>query len=172
MASKLTIRKFLPSDIDKIVEIEKASFRQGAYSKTRLENLSKKHPNDFLVAQLADKKVGYIIAYNKAGGWIDFVSLAVDKKYQKLGIGKKLVVFVLNRFRKKGLKKASLEVRTTNKRAISFFQNLGFKTTKVIKRYYRDGEDAYLMEKSNLAPAKAPLTAHCSFYISRGRWFW
>ena len=146
MAAKLIIRKFLPSDIDKIVEIEKASFPQGAYSKRRLESLSKKHPNDFLVAQLADKKVGYIIAYNKAGV-IDFDSLTIDKKYRKLGIGKKLVVFVLNRFRKKGLKKASLEVRTSNKRAISFFQNLGFKITKVIKHYYRDSEDAYRMEK-------------------------
>jgi len=90
----------LPSDIDKIVEIEKASFPQGAYSKRRLESLSKKHPNDFLVAQLADKKVGYIIAYNKAGV-IDFDSLTICKKYRKLGIGKKLVIFVLNRFKKK-----------------------------------------------------------------------
>jgi len=144
MASKLIIRKFLPSDIDKIVEIEKASFKQGAYSKRRLENLSKKHPNDFLVAKLADKTVGYVIAYNKAGA-IDFDSLAVDKKYRKLGIGKKLVSFMLNRFKKKGLKKASLEVRSSNKKAASFFQNLGFKITKVIKSYYRDGEDAYRM---------------------------
>lgn len=144
MASKLIIRKFLPSDIDKIIEIEKASFKQGAYSKRRLENLSKKHPSDFLVAKLADKTVGYVIAYNKAGA-IDFDSLAVDKKYRKLGIGKKLVSFMLNRFKKKGLKKASLEVRSSNKKAASFFQNLGFKITKVIKSYYRDGEDAYRM---------------------------
>jgi len=141
MASKLIIRKFLPSDIERIVKIEKASFEHGAYSKTRLKKLSKKHPNDFLVALLADKTVGYIIAYHKAGV-IDFDSLAVDKKYRKLGIGKKLVKFALNRFRKKGLKKVSLEVRKSNQRAIAFFQNLGFKITKVIKHYYKDGEAA------------------------------
>ena len=146
MKSKLIIRKFLASDIERIVKIEKASFKQDAYSKTRLKNLSKKHPNDFFIAQLADKTVGYVIAYHKAGK-IDFDSLAVDKKYRKLGIGKKLVSFVLNRFRKKGLKKASLEVRKSNKKAIAFFQNLGFKITKVIKHYYKDREDAYLMEK-------------------------
>ena len=123
------------------MEIEKASFPQGAYSKTRLKNLSKKHPNDFLIAQLADEIVGYVIAYHKAGK-IDFDSLAVDKKYRKLGIGKKLVKFALNRFRKKGLKKVSLEVRKSNQRAIAFFQNLGFKITKVIKHYYKDGEAA------------------------------
>ena len=133
--------------MERIMEIEKASFSQGAYSKTRLKNLSQKHPDDFLVALLADKIVGYVIAYHKAEGVIDFDSLAVDKKYRKLGIGKKLVSFALNRFRKKGLKKASLEVRKSNKKAISLFQNLGFKITKVIKHYYKDREDAYLMEK-------------------------
>ena len=144
---KITIRKFLPPDINRILEIEKASFPRDAYSKRRLENSAKKHTNDFIVAKLAKKTVGYLIAYNRPG-LLDFDSLAVDKKYRNSGIGSALVNFALNKFKKKGLKKASLEVRIDNKKAISFFENLGFKITKVIKRYYQDRTDAYRMEKN------------------------
>lgn len=149
ITAKATIRKFGPLDIDRILEIEKASFQRGSYSKKRIENLFESHPGDFIVAELADEIAGYLIAYN-TNGVVDFDSLAVDEKYRETGIGKKLVCFTLNKFKKKGLKKASLEVRINNKRAISFFQGLGFKITKLFKRYYLDGEDAYKMEKLKL----------------------
>lgn len=146
MSTKITIRKFLASDINRIIEIEKASFPQGTYSKRRLKHLAQKHPNGFFVAQSADKPVGYIIAYTRSK-IIDFDSLAVDKKFRRLGIGRTLVNLILKRFGKKGFKKASLEVRISNKKALSFFQSLGFEIRKILKKYYRDGEDAFRLEK-------------------------
>ncbi|MFH1820729.1 MAG: N-acetyltransferase [Candidatus Nealsonbacteria bacterium] len=149
MATKLTIRPVAPQDISRILEIEKDCFPQGAYSKTRLEKLSRKHGRDFMVAQLTDQIAGYILAYDKKSV-VDFDSLAVAKEYRKLGIGRTLSNFILQKFHKKGLKKASLEVRTSNQGAISLFQDLDFKITRTIKRYYRDGEDAYVMKRSKI----------------------
>lgn len=142
----LKLRNFQFSDLNSIMKIENASFDTDAYPKKRFERLWKLHSKDFIVAELKDKIVGYIIAYPKRY-FIDFDSLAVDKKYRNSGIGKKLLNFILNKFRRKGFKKASLEVRTTNKIATSFYQTLGFKITKIIKNYYKDGGDAYRMEK-------------------------
>ena len=143
----IKIRKFRSCDIDRITEIEKDSFPAGAYTKRRLTNLARNHPNDFLLAEVAGKIAAYLIVCQRSKV-ADLASLAVDKPYRDSGIGKSLVNFVLNKSKKKGLKKASLEVRTDNQKAISFFEDLDFKIVKVLKKYHRDGTDAYRMEKA------------------------
>ena len=145
--SDIKLRNFLLSDLKRIIEIEQSSFTSDAYSQERFENLYKKHPDDFVVAENANNIVGYIIAYDK-GGSVDFNSMAVDKKYRGLGIGRLLVNFMLDRFKKDGLKKASLEVRATNEIAISFYKNLGFEIEEIIESYYPDGGNAYRMVKT------------------------
>lgn len=147
MKFRIKLRKFRLSDLKTILRIERSSFSIDAYSKKRFKSLWKYHPNDFILAKIKDKIVGYIIAYPKKD-FIDFNSVAVDKKYRNLGIGKKLVNFMLKKFKKLGLKWASLEVRTKNKVAISFYKNLGFKIKKIIKDFYKDGGDAYRMIKT------------------------
>lgn len=147
MKFQIKLRKFRLSDLKTILKIERSSFSIDAYSKRRFKSLWKYHPNDFILAKIKDKIVGYIIAYPRED-FVDFNSMAVDKKYHNLGIGKKLVNFVLKKFKKLSLKQASLEVRTKNKIAISFYKNLGFKIKKIIKNYYKDGGDAYRMLKT------------------------
>lgn len=145
MQSKLQLRSFLASDLDRILEIEGSSFTIDVYSKTKFENLYKRHSNDFIVAELQGEIIGYIIAYD-SGGFGDFDSVAVEPKFRHRGVGSLLVNFMLERFKKNGLKKASLEVRTANKTAIAFFGNLGFNIRGIIKGFYRDSGDAYIME--------------------------
>lgn len=41
----------------------------------------------------------------------------------------------------------NLEVRVSNVKAIALYQKFGFKNVAVRKRYYSNGEDAYLMIK-------------------------
>jgi ribosomal-protein-alanine N-acetyltransferase len=40
-----------------------------------------------------------------------------------------------------------LEVRKTNEEAIAVYEKLGYTVRRVLRGYYRDGEDAYLMVK-------------------------
>ena len=143
---KIKIRKFSLADLRRILKIEKSSFTVDAYPMSRFKNLFKKHPEGFWVAQIAGKVVGYVIAYITKG-MTDFVSIAVDPKYRRFGIGKKLVNFIIKKLKRQGAKKASLEVRTTNKASFSFFRNLGFRITKTLKGFYRDRGDAYQMRK-------------------------
>ena len=147
MKFQIKLRKFRLSDLKTILKIERSSFSIDAYSKKRFKSLWKYHPNNFILAEIKDKIVGYIIAYPRKD-FGDFNSVAVDKKYRNLGIGKKLVNFMLEKFKKLGLKRAFLEVRTKNKITISFYRNLGFKIIKIIKNFYKDGGNAYRMVKT------------------------
>lgn len=145
--NSVKLRKFKPADLDQILIIEKSCFsKTDAYSKRKFERLSKAR-NNFIVAEKANEITGYIIAKVKKD-LLDFVSLAISEKHQGLGIGTTLMKFIIDHSKACGIKKASLEVKTTNKKAISFYENIGFDIKKTMKKYYRDGKSAYLMEKS------------------------
>ncbi|MBM4294094.1 MAG: ribosomal-protein-alanine N-acetyltransferase [Deltaproteobacteria bacterium] len=139
------LRPFVISDIDSVIEIEKSSFNEtDAYQLSRFEELYKQHPKGFIVAEILGQVIGYIIGYvSDEVGEID--SIAIDERYRHFGIARKLVQTILNDFKQKGIKKFSLEVRTTNESAILFHKSMGFEVEKVYNNYYDDGADAYLM---------------------------
>ncbi len=144
--SRTKFRAVKPADLSQVLIIERSCFSKAdAYSKKRFE-LYSRAGNNFIVAEKANEITGYIIAKAKKN-LVDFVSLAISKKHQGLGIGTALIKLIINRSKACGIKKACLEVKTTNKKAISFYKKLGFETKKSIKKYYRDGKNAYLMEK-------------------------
>jgi len=147
MKRELRLRKFIPADLEQILEIEKVSFTTDAYPKSRFENLAKEQADGFIVAENSGKILGYIIAYKTKGKRGDLDSIAVDPKYRNSGIGGLLLNYLICQFKKKGLKRLSLEVRTKNKTAISFFQDMGFEIKKTLKEYYQDKADAYQMER-------------------------
>jgi len=143
----ITLRNFLLSDLNQIMEIEKASFRnREAYSENYFKSLYQKYPEGFIVAENENRIIGYTIGYPKNES-AEIISLAVDPNWRKKGIGKNLTNFLINHFKEKGVKEIFLHVRTKNKVAISFNQNLDFKILKTIKNYYQNGDDAYLMER-------------------------
>ena len=143
----IKLRRFSLSDLDQMMEIEKASFpNREAWSRDYFESLYKIYPEGFIVAENNGKIIGYIIGQPKED-LAEIVSLAVGPDFRQKGIGTKLTNFLIEHFKEKGLKEISLCVRTKNKKGISFYQNLNFKILKKIKNYYRNGNDAYLMKK-------------------------
>lgn len=100
MPLKIQLSSFSLSDLHRILEIERSSFITNAYSETRFESLYKKHPDDFVVAELQGKIVGYIIAYD-SGGYGDFDSASVDPKFRYQGVGSLLVNCMLEQFKKR-----------------------------------------------------------------------
>jgi ribosomal-protein-alanine N-acetyltransferase len=51
-------------------------------------------------------------------------------------------------FRDRKACRSILEVRVSNERAISFYEKRGYRINGVIRGYYRDNEDAYVMSKT------------------------
>jgi len=111
------------------------------------EKFHQECPEGFIVAEEQNEILGYAIGKTKENT-AEIIYLAVKPDFQQKGIGTQLIESLFDLFRKKGVKKASLNVRTGNKKAVAFHQKIGFRIIKEIKNFYRNGDNAYLMEKT------------------------
>ncbi|MEM3174225.1 MAG: ribosomal protein S18-alanine N-acetyltransferase, partial [Candidatus Bathyarchaeia archaeon] len=74
------------------------------------------------------------------------ISIAVLPEHRRKGIGETLLKEALQSMMNYyGIKECYLEVRVSNTPAINLYKKVGFKIEKVIRGYYADGENAYLM---------------------------
>ncbi len=143
----LRLRLFRSSDIDRILQIEEASFSLEAYSERTFLEMAHWFPDLFVVAETDMKIVGYMIACSLRGkGYV--VSVAVDPCYRRRGVGSTLADHVLAELKARGMKMVELEVRVTNEEGIGFWKHLGFLPLRVIREYYGDGKDALKMRKT------------------------
>jgi ribosomal-protein-alanine N-acetyltransferase len=76
-------------------------------------------------------------------GWI--ATIGVDPRYQHRGIGRALLRACEEQFR---FPRAKLTVRMSNEKAISLYEQEGYRTVDIWKNYYNDGEDGLIMEKN------------------------
>ena len=73
-------------------------------------------------------------------------TIAVDPDYQSLGLGRLMLLLVAELGRSRGMKRLTLEVRESNRRARDIYRRMGFFEKAVRKRYYSDNrEDAIVM---------------------------
>ncbi|KAJ2712131.1 N-alpha-acetyltransferase 30 [Coemansia spiralis] len=72
--------------------------------------------------------------------------IAVGKPFRKLGIGRSLVLQVLDRMKAMGADEVVMEAETSNLGALALYQRLGFVKDKRLYRYYMDGTDAFRLK--------------------------
>lgn len=89
-----------------------------------------------------------------AGIWIFFdeaeiVTVTVHPDWQGRGIGLRLMAEAVKQAVSEGVDKATLEVRVDNEPALRIYRKFGFKKVNVRRRYYANGEDAFLMLADN-----------------------
>ena len=73
-------------------------------------------------------------------------SIGVAPAYRGRGVAASLLGYLLEMLEQRGMKQPVLEVRCDNTAAISLYRRFGFRETKRLKAFYRDGSDAWLME--------------------------
>lgn len=73
-------------------------------------------------------------------------TIAVHPDWRGRGLGELLLLVALERALEFGGGVVSLEVRASNRVAQNLYRKYGFHFTSVHRGYYRDGEDAWLME--------------------------
>ncbi|MDH5815953.1 MAG: ribosomal protein S18-alanine N-acetyltransferase [Candidatus Nezhaarchaeota archaeon] len=145
-AVTIIIRRALPSDFPQIVDVELSSFER-PYPPRLLSLLLHLHRDTFYVALANKEVVGYVVGAKRSDKCGHVISIAVRSEWRRRGIGSKLMITLLNTFKKKGLKRAFLEVAVSNEGAIVFYKRLGFEVVSLLRNYYPWGEDAYLMVK-------------------------
>ena len=144
---RLKVRPAREDDIDRIFEIETLSFKE-PYPKGLLYIYLKLTPELFFVIEKEGKVLGYIIGLVRLDKLGHIISLAVDPKERRKGYGTLLLKKLLKKFKELGVRKVRLEVRVSNKAAINLYKKHGFKIAYVIKKFYLNGEDAYVMMKN------------------------
>ena len=148
------------SDIPKVMEINEECLPEN-YPMHYFLYLYKSYPRSFLVAKIDSEIVGYImckvqpsrftnkIPFLKRGPIGHIVSVAVQEPYRNMGIGEELVRQGLTATSlSHNTKEYMLEVRVTN-RAVNFYKRLGFEVERILRSYYNDGEDGYLMTRQS-----------------------
>jgi ribosomal-protein-alanine acetyltransferase len=76
------------------------------------------------------------------------VSIAVREQYRRMGVGSRLLEETIRVMRDVYRTDSMyLEVRVSNTPAIRLYEKFGFRKARIIKGYYSDGENAYVMVK-------------------------
>ncbi len=144
--SDVIIRTATYRDLDNIYRIEVESFKI-PYPRKYLAVLLALSGDLFIVAENNSKVIGYAVGVLRYGNVGHVISIAVSKEWRRKGVGTKLMLELERRFKERSMSTAMLEVRVSNKAAIKLYEKLGYKIADRIRRYYPDGEDAYLMLK-------------------------
>ena len=137
------IREFVPSDLGRVYQIEVESFST-PYEVSLLQQLYE-IGTGFLVAIEDGEVVGYIIFWIKEEGLGHIIALAVDKKFRGQHIATRLLMMAMTIFKNCDIHRITLEVKSHNDIAVSFYKKLGFVIDRKVPNYYEDGSDAYVM---------------------------
>jgi ribosomal protein S18 acetylase RimI-like enzyme len=80
---------------------------------------------------------------SEGASWV--ATIGVDPRYQRRGIGRALLHACEEKTK---LPRMKLTVRMSNEPAISLYEKEGYRSVDIWKRYYNDGEDGLVMEKT------------------------
>jgi ribosomal-protein-alanine N-acetyltransferase len=158
MQKKFEIRQFREVDLDQVVNINRRCLPEN-YSKMFFLELYKRFPSLFQVAVVKRRVIGYVLCRIELGfpdlGHLGFltkkghlVSIAVLENHRRKGVGMLLMKNIMKAMEEYGAKECYLEVRISNSSAILMYKKLGFVDKRRAPRYYRDGEDAYVMTRA------------------------
>ena len=92
----------------------------------------------FLLLAVLGRRIG-----EPGAGWI--ATLGVDPGHQRRGIGRTLLRMCETEMGRPLIK---LTVRVSNLGAISLYEQEGYRSVDIWARYYNDGEDGLVMEKT------------------------
>ncbi len=135
-------------NLDQVLAIEQASFTM-PWSKNLFLSEFRSPSVSMLMVAIHDvpvrSVVGYIVCWLVADE-LHILNLAVERSFRRQGIAKSLVLAALKHAHQKGVKRAFLEVRSSNTAAKKLYSDLGFTGTSVRRDYYDEPtEDALIM---------------------------
>ena len=147
MLLRLKVRKIRLADLDRIQEIEEASFGADAYERNLFAEFYHKCGDLFLVAERRSGICGYMVTCIR-GDRAEIVSTAVDPPSRARGAASALMASTLRRLRRRDVVRLVLMVKVTNAPARRFYEKLGFHKIRIVRGYYEDRSDGILMSRA------------------------
>ncbi|MDR1460462.1 MAG: ribosomal protein S18-alanine N-acetyltransferase [Campylobacteraceae bacterium] len=138
-------------DLKDLLEIENESFDDNSFAMSRQNFLYHIKKNPLFVYEKNGKIYGYVLLLLRSNSKkARIYSIAVDKSFRGLGIASKLLEKSFSHALNNDKKLIKLEVRIDNTNAIKIYEKYGFSHTKILKAYYPDKSDAFVMQKALL----------------------
>lgn len=150
MAKQFAVRRVRKRDLDRILEIEAASFGADAYDRNLFAEYAHKWGGLFLVAEWGTKVCAYsitAISPRRLGTRAELVSVAVDPAFLGKGAALALMESTQRRLRRRKVRQLGLMVKVTNQRARAFYEKFGFRKLRLVRGYYEDGADGLSLAK-------------------------
>lgn len=135
-----------PRDAEDLFEIETLCFNAPWNIGTMMEQMAEGIAV-YCCLVIDEKVIGYT-GFNYVMTESDILSVAINPSFQGNGYGKILMRNTLDYQKSLGIDRVFLEVRVSNERAIRLYKGMGFEELTIRKKYYEDGEDAYVMSIS------------------------
>lgn len=141
------LRRATSADLDAVMALERATFPDDAWSPRSMAAEFASPHGHYLVAVATDGAIdGYAgLSASPGGGQVDIQTVAVSAGARRRGLGRALLVALLDEARRREATEVLLEVRADNPDAQALYRSLGFERIAVRKRYYRGGVDAIIM---------------------------
>jgi ribosomal-protein-alanine N-acetyltransferase len=146
------LREYDPADFESLWTLDQHCFdREIAYSREELAHYLRDKTAVCLLAMDSDALLGFILGHRDQRGFGHVVTLDVEEKARRIGVGSLLMDGLEARFRQSGCKSVFLEVAVSNRSALTFYRKHDYNVLKTLRRYYPGDLDGLLMGKK-LAP--------------------
>lgn len=158
MDQELTAAPMAVSDLDQVLDIERASFPTPWTRAAFCYEIEQNKVARCTAMRARGDVVGYLCFW-EIGHEIHITNLAVHPEWRRRGVARRLLAAALAEGIARGVTLAFLEVRPSNTRALALYESLGFQVIGRRNGYYFDtGEDALVME-ARLGGDAAPAVA-------------
>ncbi|MCW8825331.1 MAG: ribosomal protein S18-alanine N-acetyltransferase [Gammaproteobacteria bacterium] len=144
----LSIHPMSDADISAVFDIEQRAYEHG-WTEGILKDCIRVGYLCWTV-QIDEQIIGYGII-SVGAGEAHLLNLAIDPQFQKRGLGRRVLHFLLDIAQKRGAETIFLEVRDSNRSAIALYLDEGFNQIGVRNGYYpsdKGREDAIIMALS------------------------
>lgn len=141
------IRKYIPE----ILGIEGGSF-ENPWSEDDFTRCLRQRNCIGMIAEHDKLVVGFMV-YELHKDQLHVLNLATNPHYRRMGVGTAMVDKLIGKLSQEGRNRIMLEVRETNLVAQQFFRASGLRATSILRDYYDDVEDAYVMKYTYVEPS-------------------
>ncbi|RUO36148.1 N-acetyltransferase [Aliidiomarina shirensis] len=145
----VTIRRATNTDLSALVTLENNSFNYDQIGLRSFAHLLKQRSSLLWCAEADQQIIGYAIILTRKNSrkWRIY-SIAIAPEARGKGIGKALMLEVIESAKTASVSALSLEVKCDNKGAIELYRQLGFEVIDLLPEYYSDGTDGYRLQRT------------------------
>ena len=140
-----TISAVEPEDLIGITSLAYETLPE-RYTPQLFIQLYESNPEGYLVAKLGINIIGFLIAIRTDQSHGRILMLGVKQGFRRKGVASALVHHYLITSAFSRIASIELEVHTTNRPAITFYQKMGFTIKEIITGFYQNGTNAYVMQ--------------------------